>query len=905
MRDVLPTCLVVLVAAIMTVMTVGGERANCDPMICGDANGGGFIENGDPIFLINYIFSGGPPPSPVSDGNTDASCRINVADAIVISNYLFGFGGPPVCADTSACVFTRTGGDSVIIGNPPYTQYPGGDSVAVPVYMTNSAALAGLSVGLHYASSDIEITSINTSGSVAGSVMSDFDAVQNAVLLGYYSGNPFASIAPQSGGLLVTLNVRILAGDPGQNIELDTLFFPPGGENIFVRTDASLYGFEFAKPEAQQPYETPVVDTSDVYFARVADMDRDNYADLVYCGASDTGLFIKYGDPVDTLSEAVSYADISQAAIDIDYLNNDTLLDIIAVTATKLYVLLNQGHRVFDVDSVDIGPSSRQRLSVRQEPHAGEIPSIAVGFLDGDIYKDVIYAPNTVLYGVGDGTFSGSTSLPFDFNSVYVGDFNYDGYEDLLTSGLDSVKIYLNAGSGSFNQTASMFIDTVALDLPPAAVLADLNEDNNLDFAIAVPLVDPPDQSVLLTVSGDGAGSFSQSSTIAVSGKAYDVVVTDANRDNHLDLILGNGTNQQIEIRLGDGAGSFDDPTYIDLDAGADLTYVVATLDLNRDGNPDFLAGGPDGDNLFAAIDIQSGTTESLDELYVIGYDGVAIEVTDPLGFVVSENFQTVASSAYWRHDINYNDSLDDQLFDYNLMFGEYSIRLYPGPGVSQDVICCAGIGINGSRYCTFFDNYAFTPTPRTMNPGAVDTITFYYEVEATPSIFPDNGVPTGNEQPRFNWEGKVDDLPSGWSYHFQLSPYYDFRTTQFDVTGLDSASYRPDDLLGIDSVYYWRFLTSDGAVDTDTSRTFAAYIVSSCCAGMSGNVDGDSEELIDIGDLTALIRYLYIPPNPEPPCMPEANVDGDAGRLVDIGDLTALISYLYIPPNPVPAECW
>jgi hypothetical protein len=77
-----------------------------------------------------------------------------------------------------------------------------------------------------------------------------------------------------------------------------------------------------------------------------------------------------------------------------------------------------------------------------------------------------------------------------------------------------------------------------------------------------------------------------------------------------------------------------------------------------------------------------------------------------------------------------------------------------------------------------------------------------------------------------------------------------------------------------------------------------------SCCVGMTGNVDGDLGELIDIGDLTALIAYLYIPPNPDPVCAQEANIDGDGEGLVDIGDLTALIAYLYIPPNPAPATC-
>ena len=73
---------------------------------------------------------------------------------------------------------------------------------------------------------------------------------------------------------------------------------------------------------------------------------------------------------------------------------------------------------------------------------------------------------------------------------------------------------------------------------------------------------------------------------------------------------------------------------------------------------------------------------------------------------------------------------------------------------------------------------------------------------------------------------------------------------------------------------------------------------------GLTGNVDGDPAGLVDIGDLTALIAYLYIPPNPVPDCPEEANVDGDLAGLIDIGDLTALIAYLYIPPNPLPAPC-
>ena len=80
------------------------------------------------------------------------------------------------------------------------------------------------------------------------------------------------------------------------------------------------------------------------------------------------------------------------------------------------------------------------------------------------------------------------------------------------------------------------------------------------------------------------------------------------------------------------------------------------------------------------------------------------------------------------------------------------------------------------------------------------------------------------------------------------------------------------------------------------------ATISDTCCIGMTGNVDHDPADMVDLGDLTALIDYLFITFT-EPVCMEEANVDGSVDGLVDLGDLTALIDYLFITFTP-PAEC-
>ncbi|HUV30293.1 MAG TPA: hypothetical protein VMY05_04270 [Acidobacteriota bacterium] len=76
------------------------------------------------------------------------------------------------------------------------------------------------------------------------------------------------------------------------------------------------------------------------------------------------------------------------------------------------------------------------------------------------------------------------------------------------------------------------------------------------------------------------------------------------------------------------------------------------------------------------------------------------------------------------------------------------------------------------------------------------------------------------------------------------------------------------------------------------------------CCFGVSsGNVDDGPVDVVDIGDLTALIDYLFISQQ-EPACLEEANVDGDANGTVDIGDLTALIRYLFIDATDHLAPC-
>jgi hypothetical protein len=77
--------------------TLSGGQITVLPYLTGDPNHDGVISSADLVYLINYLFVGGPEPIPYASG--DATCEgvVNVADVVYLINYLFVGGPPPHC----------------------------------------------------------------------------------------------------------------------------------------------------------------------------------------------------------------------------------------------------------------------------------------------------------------------------------------------------------------------------------------------------------------------------------------------------------------------------------------------------------------------------------------------------------------------------------------------------------------------------------------------------------------------------------------------------------------------------------------------------------------------------------------------------------------------------------------
>jgi hypothetical protein len=64
---------------------------------CGDADGSGGVDIDDVVYLIAYIFSGGPEPVTMDAGDADCSGGIDIDDVVYLIAYIFS-GGPDPCA---------------------------------------------------------------------------------------------------------------------------------------------------------------------------------------------------------------------------------------------------------------------------------------------------------------------------------------------------------------------------------------------------------------------------------------------------------------------------------------------------------------------------------------------------------------------------------------------------------------------------------------------------------------------------------------------------------------------------------------------------------------------------------------------------------------------------------------
>jgi len=216
-----------------------------------------------------------------------------------------------------------------------------------------------------------------------------------------------------------------------------------------------------------------------------------------------------------------------------------------------------------------------------------------VVFLDQIPYPGASLA---VAFGNGDGTFGPVSHYTVPggdaaVGTLVTGDFNGDGFTDVIVGNQSGVFFFRNDGSGALKPAVQ--IDTA---VNVATLLAtDLNGDGKTDLVVADNSVyTNPVAGSLRVYLGKGDGTFNAATVYKPNFYVSAVAMGDLNKDGKTDLVVStldsSHSNGALNVYLGNGDGTFAAPVNTAL---PDFTATgLAIADIDGDGKADVLQGG-------------------------------------------------------------------------------------------------------------------------------------------------------------------------------------------------------------------------------------------------------------------------------------------------------------------------
>jgi hypothetical protein len=232
----------------------------------------------------------------------------------------------------------------------------------------------------------------------------------------------------------------------------------------------------------------------------------------------------------------------------------------------------------------------------------------------------------SVMLGNGNGTFGAKTDFPVAAapQAVAAGDFNSDGKVDLVATLNDpqlSLALLTGTGTGTFNPPI-YFPNTSGFD-SPAIAATDLNSDGKLDLVVmhnigcyTAPCTAAHSITILL---GNGDGTFQTPSEVDVGTGPFAMAVLDLNGDGIKDVAIGGG-NTELSILLGVGNGTFVQQPVVTLVPGGDLFSAcndIGVGDLNRDGKQDLVVPLGNGEGNAILIGNGNGTFQVMSRIQI------------------------------------------------------------------------------------------------------------------------------------------------------------------------------------------------------------------------------------------------------------------------------------------------
>jgi hypothetical protein len=324
---------------------------------------------------------------------------------------------------------------------------------------------------------------------------------------------------------------------------------------------------------------------------RVADMDSDGKLDVFVGGPQ--GIY--WGDADGTPGEWAGSAALSAApqAIAVLDVSGDDVADLVTTTsASSVTVERGVGNGTF-APALNFGPTSAGPVAFGDVNGDGDVDAVVIGVVGGQFTIHV-------LFGTGSSScFSGSQQTPtgvFEggfagMNGLAVADVNLDGKADVVVSGGHGgltqpgppfLRCYLGEASGSL---------TLAWNVPISLArpaLADLNGDDVPDLiGIA-----GPGTSLEMRL-GNGTGSFGPPSSRPHAPGILSFTLGRIDAGPALDCLVV-GMDEIPTVGIGGGDGTLGPLVPI---PGTEKCWYASLADLDGDGDTDAILNGPNGSN--------------------------------------------------------------------------------------------------------------------------------------------------------------------------------------------------------------------------------------------------------------------------------------------------------------------
>jgi len=228
--------------------------------------------------------------------------------------------------------------------------------------------------------------------------------------------------------------------------------------------------------------------------------------------------------------------------------------------------------------------------------------AIAHDDVDGDGDVDLFISgaeQDVLLLNDGKGSFTDVTASQLPLEDMIAQDAEFldvdnDGDRDLVLGLEGGHFLWINDGKGTFTDETATRLPIIQNVEARKVTPADIDADGDLDLYFAHVSWRGRDGQDRLFIN-DGTGVFTDETMARLGeegGMTLDAKFGDLDRDNDLDLVLGNGGS--IEIYENDGTGRFTNVTQAALGESENLAGLNITLELadfNSDGKLDLFVG--------------------------------------------------------------------------------------------------------------------------------------------------------------------------------------------------------------------------------------------------------------------------------------------------------------------------